>query len=225
MSETSRLRARLRAALKKGYHSLMRIAWYLGGQKEHRASGVAVPPGGFVSEEAVLVFAQNVTLGNDVQVLPGARLICASMPPYLRPEGEILIGAKTIIREGAILQSYGGHIRIGSNCTVNAYCQIQGNGGVEIGDNCLIASHVCLYSANHVFADETLPIRAQGETRKGIRIGSDVWVGGGAIILDGVTIGDGAVIAAGAVVNRDVAPGAIVAGVPARAVKHRAAVQ
>jgi maltose O-acetyltransferase len=49
-----------------------------------------------------------------------------------------------------------------------------------------------------------------------VRIGSDVWIGGGAIILPGVTIGDGAVIGAGSVVTRDVGAGLIVAGNPAR---------
>lgn len=212
---------KVRAALKKAYHAALRFAWLLGGQKEHRPSGRAVPPGGFVSDEATLVFPQNIELGEGVLLLAGSRLICAGMPPYLAPAGAIEIGAGSSIREGAILQSYGGSITLGRHCTVNPYCLIQGNGGVEIGDNTLIASHVCMYSANHRFSDPSRPIRSQGETREGIRIGSDVWIGGGAIILDGVSIGDGAVIAAGAVVNRDVAPGAIVAGVPGRRVGTR----
>ena len=49
-----------------------------------------------------------------------------------------------------------------------------------------------------------------------MRIGSDVWIGGGAIILPGITIGDGAVIGAGSVVTRDIAAGQTVAGNPAR---------
>lgn len=47
-------------------------------------------------------------------------------------------------------------------------------------------------------------------------VGNDVWIGGNAVILPGVTIGDGAVIGAGSVVTHDVAPGAIVAGNPAK---------
>jgi acetyltransferase-like isoleucine patch superfamily enzyme len=54
-----------------------------------------------------------------------------------------------------------------------------------------------------------------------VRIGNDVWIGANVIILRGVTIGDGAVIAAGAVVTRDVAPYAIVGGVPAREIRKR----
>lgn len=54
-----------------------------------------------------------------------------------------------------------------------------------------------------------------------MKIGDDVWVGYGAIILSGVTIGKGSIIAAGSVVTKDVEPYAIVAGNPARFIKYR----
>jgi len=54
-----------------------------------------------------------------------------------------------------------------------------------------------------------------------VDVGNDVWVGVGAMVLDGMRIGDGAIIAAGAVVTRDVEPYAIVGGIPARVIRHR----
>jgi acetyltransferase-like isoleucine patch superfamily enzyme len=59
------------------------------------------------------------------------------------------------------------------------------------------------------------------ESRGDITIGSDVWIGRGALILSGVTVGHGAVIASRAVVTRDVAPYAMVGGVPARRIGQR----
>ena len=211
----------LRSRLKRAYHLASRIAWHLGGNKEHRASGMAVPPGGFVSAESCIIFPSNVTLGENVQLMSGARLIAASMPPYLSASGQIHIGPNSIIRENAILQSYGGTIKIGKHCAVNAFCVIQGNGGINIGDHTLIGPHVQMFSANHAFSDLTRRIQNQGETSLGISIGSDVWIGGGAIILDGVSIDDGAIVSAGAVVTSDVASNAIVAGIPARMISER----
>lgn len=211
------------AALKKVYLSTLRFAWIIGGQKEHVQSGLRVPTGGFISEEAVLLFPDRTLLGEDVMLLPGARLICAGMPPYLASSGSISIGTGSVVREGAILQTYGGNIVIGEKSAINPYCILQGNGGITIGNSTLIAAGVKIFSANHIHADEDSLIQTQGETRKGVKIGDDVWIGAGCIILDGVNIGNGAVIAAGAVVAADVPEKAVAAGVPAKIIKYRGA--
>lgn len=207
--------------IRKVYRSLLTLAWFAGGQKAHPASGMEIPARSFIDNDVTIVFPERLRLEKDVMIMGGVRLICAGMPPYVEALGEISIGSGSIIREGAILQTYGGRISIGRNCTVNPFCLLQGNGGIKIGDNTLIASHVSIYSANHNFRDSTRIIRAQGETRRGIEVGQDVWIGGHTVILDGVTIGDGSVIAAGSVVNRHVPAGAIVAGVPARVIGWR----
>ncbi len=111
--------------------------------------------------------------------------------------------------------SYGVNISIGA-AFLNAGCVILDSARVSIGDHSMLGPGVQIYCADHH--------RDPVQRRKGIEralpvtIGRDVWIGGGATLLPGVTVGDGAIVAAGAVVSRDVAPGARVAGVPARAI-------
>lgn len=131
------------------------------------------------------------------------------------------IGDGTRIQRGAIIDGWGGSITIGRSCYVGHYSVLSGQGGLAIGDDVLIADHVTIFASNHRFEDPSRPIREQGETARGIRVGSDVWIATHAVILDGVTIGDGAVVAAGAVVSKDVPPGEIVGGVPARSIGVR----
>jgi acetyltransferase-like isoleucine patch superfamily enzyme len=81
-------------------------------------------------------------------------------------------------------------------------------------------SPILWYESRGFVDADRLDLLAPPEERN-VRIGNDVWIGAGAILLPGVSVGDGAVVAAGAVVNHDVAPYAIVAGVPARVLRLR----
>lgn len=109
---------------------------------------------------------------------------------------------------------FGSHIFIGKNFFCNYNCTILDIAEVHIGDNCLFAPNVSLYTAGH-------PIELQGRldnvgTGSPINIGNGVWIGGSSIIMGGVTIGDNAVIGAGSVVTRDVEANTVVAGNPAK---------
>jgi acetyltransferase-like isoleucine patch superfamily enzyme len=137
--------------------------------------------------------------------------------------GRISIGRDTVLGPHTMLLAYGGQIVLGENCSVNPFCVLYGHGGLHIGNYVRIATHCVLVPANHVFEDPDTPIAQQGLTTKGIRIADDVWLGAGCRVLDGVVIGRGAVVGAGAVVTKDVAPMAIVAGVPARKIGIRGA--
>lgn len=132
------------------------------------------------------------------------------------------------LHKGAIL--YDTHLGYGSytwarmaRVKVGRFCSI---GRAEIGGQGKhptkwLSTHPAFYSAGResgvTFASETV---FDGEP-DAVCVGNDVWIGHGAVVMEGCNIGDGAIVAAGSLVTKDVAPYAIVAGVPARALRSR----
>lgn len=110
----------------------------------------------------------------------------------------------------------GRNIHFGEGVFVNSGCKFQDQGGIFIGDRCLIGHNVVIATLNHHRDVE----RRGGMVPKSVRLGDDAWVGSGAILLPGVTVGDGAIVAAGAVVTKDVEPCTVVGGNPARLIKR-----
>jgi maltose O-acetyltransferase len=110
---------------------------------------------------------------------------------------------------------YGYNIRLGRGAFLNFNCVVLDIMEVRIGELSQIGPGVQLLAADH----PRDPRQREGglELGRPIRIGRNVWIGGGALIMPGVTVGDDAIIGAGSVVTRDVAAGATVAGNPARA--------
>ena len=108
------------------------------------------------------------------------------------------------------------HLRVGDRVSINAFVHIWAQGGVSIGDSTLVASHVAITSLTHA-ADAAA--YSTSLVSNPVEIGRNVWIGTHAVILPGIKIGDGAIVAAGAVVTRDVAPGDVVAGVPAASIR------
>jgi acetyltransferase-like isoleucine patch superfamily enzyme len=111
----------------------------------------------------------------------------------------------------------GVNIRVGSNVFINHGCTLNDIGGIEIGDEVMIGPNVSLLSSGHPLEPAH---RRRGITAAPIVIGRNVWIGAGALVLQGVTVGADAVIAAGAVVTHDVPAATVVAGVPARIVRN-----
>ncbi len=109
---------------------------------------------------------------------------------------------------------YGYNIHIGKGVFLNFNCTILDICTVTIGDGTQIGPGVQILGADH--PRDPAQRRAMLEFGRPIVIGANVWIGGGALIMPGVTVGDDAIIGAGAVVTRTVAPGATVAGNPAR---------
>jgi len=132
---------------------------------------------------------------------------------------ELLRAGLGAVGEGSIVRApfhvdYGFNIRLGAGVFMNFNCVILDVVDVEIGDMTQIGPGVQILTADH---PRDPALRATGaEFGRPIRIGRNVWIGAGALIMPGVTIGDDALIGAGSVVTRDVAAGTTVVGNPAR---------
>lgn len=113
---------------------------------------------------------------------------------------------------------YGSNITAGDKVYFNFNCVVLDVMAVTIGSHTLFGPSVQIYTAMHPTGWQE---RAAGlEFAKPVVIGSNVWVGGGAIICPGVTIGDRSIIGAGSVVTRDVPPDVLAAGNPCKVIRQ-----
>ena len=119
-------------------------------------------------------------------------------------EGEVEIGAKTVI---------------GQECTISAYQH------VSIGRECILADRVMLIDFDHGVTEVERPIRVQGIYKRDVRVGHNVWIGYGACVLRGVTVGENSIVGTSAVLTHDVPANSVVGGVPARVIRMRDAPQ
>ncbi len=117
-------------------------------------------------------------------------------------EGEVSIGAKTVI---------------GQDCTISAYQRI------SIGRECILADRVMLIDFDHGAVEVERPVRLQGIYKRDVHGGHNVWMGYGACVLRGVSIGDNSIVGTSAVVTSSMPANAVLAGVPARVIRMREA--
>jgi acetyltransferase-like isoleucine patch superfamily enzyme len=136
----------------------------------------------------------RLSFGRFVWIGDGTKIRCH--------EGKVEIGDKTVI---------------GQDCTVSAYKR------VRIGAECVIADRAMFIDFDHGVVEVERSIRSQGIYMEEVLVGSNVWIGYGACILRGVRVGDNSIIGTNSVVTRDVPANAVVAGVPARILRMRAA--
>ncbi len=138
---------------------------------------------------------------------------------------QVSIGTNTILEEN-INFKYDGpwlpgpRIIIGDTVFIGTNCEFNINEGINIGNDCLIASGCKFIDHDHGIQLEQL-MHSQYGARIKINIGQDVWLGCNVIVLKGVNIGDGAIIAAGAVVTKSIPAYEIWGGVPAKKIGQR----
>ena len=130
-----------------------------------------------------------------------------------------LLGAETDVWvQPPFFCDYGTNLRLGSKVFFNFNCVVLDVMRVTIGSNVLFGPAVQIYAATHPI--EAAVRRKWLELGKPVTIGSDVWVGGAAIVCPGVTIGNRSVIGAGSVVTRDVPDDVFAAGNPCKVIRR-----
>jgi acetyltransferase-like isoleucine patch superfamily enzyme len=161
--------------------------------------------------QSYLAKVETIQIGKDCFIAPEAKL-------FAEPGRPIVIGDGSYIAADCVLH---GPITIGKNVSVNHHVTMDGGRrGIIIGDNSRIAANCQIYAFNHGLSHDRL-ICDQPVQSKGIHIGSDVWLGANAGIVDGVTIHDHAVVGMGSQVTREVESYKIVAGNPASIIGDR----
>jgi len=136
-------------------------------------------------------------------------------------EGEsIALGNHNTVSAYALLRSHGGTINIGDHNFVGERVQIQGRGGVDIGNHCMIAAGTFISSSSHDFSEPEALSFLKRELPARTTIGDFVWIGTNSVVVAGVNIGHHSIIAAGTIVRNDVEPFTIVGGNPGRVIKR-----
>lgn len=189
--------------------------------------GLLVKP--FLKTSQGIIFkGKNVKIQHLNKISTGANLILEDNV-YINALSKtgINFGSNVTIQRDSILictgviRDLGVGINIGDNVGLNSRVYFGGQGGIEIGNNVIVGPDVKIFSENHNYEKTDVLIKDQGESRLGVKIGNDCWIGAGAIILDGVNLSDGCVVAAGSVVTKSFEAFSVIGGIPAKKIKTR----
>ncbi|WP_297983183.1 DapH/DapD/GlmU-related protein [uncultured Chryseobacterium sp.] len=145
-----------------------------------------------------------------------------NIPTFLSPTRNITFKKNVSIgRDVKFLTVIDSEIIINQNVSINDGCIITSIFKIEIGDNTMIGEYVSIRDYNHTFSNPDVDMKKQGFSGSEIKIGRNVWIGRGCIVLPGISIGEGAVIAANSVVNKNVPSYSVVGGIPIKVLKMR----
>lgn len=138
----------------------------------------------------------------------------------LQKNATLEIGARTAIMQGCeITVGSRGHLSIGPQVYIGAYCNIRCSGAITIGEQVRLGQFVSIIDANYSFNRRDVPIAETVPER--VTIGAGAWLGAQVVVLPGVDVGEGAVVGAGSVVTKTVPAFAIVGGNPASIIGYR----
>ena len=178
--------------------------------------------------------ANDIFAGRHVKILEKKKLSAGSKTTLhdfvyidaLSREG-VILGEKVVLGRGTRIECSGSlsrvgkGIQIGNRTTFGNDCFFGAAGGITIGEDVIGGQYIRFHSENHNYSNLDVPIREQGVTRQGIKVGNNCWIGSGAVFLDGAELGDGCVVAANAVVTGTFPANTVIGGIPARELKKR----
>lgn len=174
----------------------------------------------FIGRRVIIRHKSLIQTGSNLTIKDGAMIDALSNKGIVFGDN-VAVGKNAVIECTGVLRNLGEGLRVGSNSNIGDFSFIAVRGPIEIGENVLMGPRVNMHAENHVSIDPKLPIKEQGESRAGIVVENNCWIGAASVILDGVRIGKGAIVGAGSVVSKDVPPFTIVGGVPARKIRSR----
>lgn len=173
----------------------------------------------FLGRKARILAKNKISIGRSCTIEDGCYVDALSRLG-IKIGNNFKLGKNSTIECTGVASEIGEGLVIGDNVGISERALIAVRGKITIGNDVIIGPNVSLQAENHNYTNQSIPIRKQGTSRKGIIIEDNCWLGCNVIILDGVTISSGSVVAAGAVVTKDVPSGVVVAGVPAKVIKR-----
>jgi acetyltransferase-like isoleucine patch superfamily enzyme len=157
-------------------------------------------------------------------VLHGMVFLGRDVELYARPGyGRLEIGRWVHVGDHTRLRAHEGTLRVGDKCVVGRGTTINCYLDVEVGDGTLVSDGVYVGDFDHVTDDIGVPIKDQGIVKSPVRIGAGSWLGVKSTVLRGTWVGRGSVVAAHSVARGRYPDLSVVAGVPGRIVRDRAA--
>lgn len=173
----------------------------------------------FIRQNLLLLYVRS--FGRYIFRRVGKGVVIDGLPEILFPCADITLGDRVRIGKRCVFQGAAtSTIRIGDRVSLNDGCYITSLHSIEIGAGTSIGEYTSIRDYNHAYEGGDVSLKDQGYKGAPIRIGKEVWIGRGCIILPGVEIGDRAIIGANSVVNKSVPAASVYGGVPARFIKN-----
>ena len=180
-------------------------------QKAYRGLFASMGRGVTIGRNVTLRGTGRITLGKGVFIDDNCCLDARGADAAIHLGDGVLIGRNSVVR------CRGERIDIGAGSEIGTNCLVTTNSRLTIGRDVMVAAFVYIAAGGlHRYQDRSVPMIRQGfDSRGGIVIGDDVWIGAHSFLQDGVTVGTGVIIGAHSLVNKPVPDYAIAYGVPA----------